>query len=211
MERFAVDECAAIFAVPGGFGFFGHGPSPNRHIDGKRIAVDAPLSFTVPIGQTSAAQTINVSTLPNNGNTVTVQIPQASSWIQVSPGVITNTPGNLSVTVNAANLTTGTHTGSFTAMILGNANSVVTVNVSANVTSSSVLSATPTSLNFAAQSNANFGTPQGCALQNSPTTCQVTILTSGPQLHYNIIPSTTDKEFVARTRCIQRDHQRIAL
>jgi trimeric autotransporter adhesin len=155
-------------------------------------ALTQPMTFTVPAGAVSQPQVIHVTTPPNNGNTVTVQVPPASSWIQVAPTVIPNTPDNLSVSVNASSLTAGSHSGSFTVMISGNANSAVTVNVNATVTGTSALSATPISLSFVGQANAATGTPQNCAVQNSSSTCQITILTNGPQLGYNIIPTTTD-------------------
>ncbi len=150
------------------------------------------LSFTVPLGAISQAQTVHVTTPPNNGNTVTVNIPAASPWIQVNPGVISQTPGDLTVTVNAANLTAGTHSGSFSVMIFGNVNSTATVNVTALVTSTTALSAIPASLSFVGQAGAGFGSPLNCAVQNSSSTCQVTIQSTASALHYNIIPSTTD-------------------
>ncbi len=130
--------------------------------------ITQPLTFNVPLGSVSTAQTIHVTTPPNNGNTVTVQIPQAYSWIQVTPGVISNTPGDLTVSVNATSLTTGSHTGNFSVMIVGNPNSAATVTVTANVNGGSVLSATPSSLSFAGQASAGWGLPKAARFKTPP-------------------------------------------
>ena len=70
-------------------------------------------------------------------------------------------------------------------------NTVITVNATVSTTASA-LAAAPTSLSFEGQSGATFGTPQNCAIQNSPSSCQITITSNAGPLTYNITPSTTD-------------------
>lgn len=150
-------------------------------------ALSGPLSFSVAAGAVSAAQTLNVTTPPNNGNTIVVTIPeQYSSWLNVSPSVIPSTPGQLSVSVNATSLGAGTQSGTFTVAVQNNAATAQTITVSAAITGTSALTASPAALSFIAQAGQNFGTPQNCAVQNSASTCQVTILSSAGTLAYNV-------------------------
>jgi len=149
--------------------------------------LSGPMQFSVTAGSVSAAQVLSVTTPPNNGNTITVQIPNAYPWLKVNPSVIPSTPGQLSVSVDATTLVAGTQTGTFTVQILNNPASAQTVTVNATIISSSALSASPASLNFLAQAGASFGTPQNCAVQNSASTCQVTILSNAGPLSYNVI------------------------
>ncbi|HUA86796.1 MAG TPA: hypothetical protein VMB85_23225, partial [Bryobacteraceae bacterium] len=155
-------------------------------------ALSGPLTFTVAAGALSGAQTLNVSTPPNNGNTLIVTVPQQySSWLLVTPGVIASTPGTLVVSVNATSLPTGTVAGSFTVAPENNAASAQTVVVDATITGTSALAALPVSLSFTAQAGQSAATST-CAVQNSPGTCQVTILSSAASLTYNILPTPAD-------------------
>src|SRR6266404_149968 len=138
------------------------------------------LNFNVASGQTSPAQTVHVTT-SNDPTTVIVQVSGSSPWVHVDQTVV-NTPADLHVTVSG--LTQGTYVGSFTVAINGNAASVQTVTVNANVGGSSLLSATPSSLTFNGQVGATQGSPQGCP--TSGNSCLLSISSSGIQLGYNV-------------------------
>lgn len=124
--------------------------------------------------------------------TVQVLVSSLSPWVKVSP-VAVNLPGDLNVSVDTTSLNAGTSTGTF--IVYSSSNSTInqTVTVNVNVTNTSQLSTTPTSLTFNAQVGANSGTPQGCPVQNSPASCQITVqTTSATPITYNISATTQD-------------------
>ena len=168
-------------------GFFGHLSAKRHNYDlrGPGFKRTAELQRGRRSGQRRSDA--EFTTPPNNGNTIVVTIPeQYSSWLNVSPSVIPSTPGQLSVSVNATSLGAGTQSGTFTVAVQNNAATAQTVTVSATITGTSALTASPAALSFIAQAGQNFGTPQNCAVQNSASTCQDTILSSAGTLAYNV-------------------------
>jgi uncharacterized protein (TIGR03437 family) len=150
-------------------------------------AAPQTLTFTVPANTVSQAQQVQVT--GTGVGTVLSQIN--TSWIRVAPAAL-NLPGALNVSVDTTGLTQGTTSGSFVVYSSSNSTIQTTVTVNLTVTGASQLSASPTSLTFTGSISSNAGTPQGCPIQNSQFSCQVTISSSGPQLTYNITPSTND-------------------
>jgi len=153
-------------------------------------AAPQTLTFTVPANTVSQAQQIQVT--GTGVGTVQFQISNQSPWIRLNPSLALNLPGALNVSVDTTGLTQGTTSGSFVIYSSSNSTIQTTVTVNLTVTGASQLSASPTSLAFTGSISSNAGTPQGCTIQNSQFSCQVTISSSGSQLTYNITPSTND-------------------
>jgi uncharacterized protein (TIGR03437 family) len=178
---------SGIFLCAAALGFLDTARAQTVTITQNGQTLSGPLSFTTATGTLSASQTLNVSTPPNNGNTVVVTVPsQYAQWLIVSPGVIANTPGQISVNVNAGSLGVGTQAGYFMVQISNNPASAQTVLVNATITGASALSASPASLSFTAQAGQTSGTPQGCAQQNFAGSCQIAISSSAGTLAYNV-------------------------
>lgn len=147
----------------------------------------ATLNFSLPSGGASLPQTVHVTT-SNDPNTVIVQVPSGSSWIHVNGAqtAIVNTPTSPDLQVTVSGLSTGVYQGTFTLTINGIPSSQTFVTVNATVGGTSILSASPSSLSFTGQVGATQGSPQGCASQATPSTCQVVISSSGGQLNFNV-------------------------
>src|SRR5579862_1178587 len=144
------------------------------------------------VGGCNGANTCTVHVTGTNVSTVGVQIAANSQWIKVSPGAIPSLPGDLSVSIDTSQLPSGGSVGSFIVYSSASFSIQQTVTVNATVGGNSQLSATPTSMTFNAQAGATFGTPQGCPIQNGPASCQITVISSGAQLTYNISATTKD-------------------
>ena len=152
------------------------------------------LNVTVAHGGISPVIPITVSTTEGSTPTsATVNVQTSVPYLQLQEAPSGNsdvgTPGGsvvLHLTVNATNLTQGTQqSGTVTVTYLGfSSNAVLTVNVT--VSGNSLLSASPSSL--------NFSTIVGTAEANIPTQ-QLTISSSGAQLGYNVTTSTQNGIF----------------
>src|SRR5579872_1783853 len=158
-------------------------------------ATPTTLNFTGPanavLSGCNSANTCAVHVTGVSVGTVGIQLGNNSQWIRVTPPGL-NLPGDLSVSVDTSQLPAGGSTGSFIIYSSSNFSIQQTITVNATVSGNSQLSATPTSVTFNGQVGASFGTPQSCPIQNSPASCQITVISSGPQLTYNITPSTQD-------------------
>ncbi len=165
----------------------------------QTVTVDPQtVNFTATANIVSTAcngnSTCKVHVTGNGVSTVQVQVSSQSPWITVTPSVL-NLPANgddLNVSINTTSLPAGSSSGSFVVFSSANASIKQTVTVNVNVTGSSQLTANPQSLSFQGSVGAVSGTPQNCPIQNGPASCQITIASSGPQLTYNITPTTTD-------------------
>jgi len=165
MNRYTI----ALFAAWLGLLFLGFSDAAKAQ---STITLSPPggLVFTnVPSGSLSPIQTLQVST----PTPATVLVQADSSWLVVNHAQSSfNTGGSgfpttLPVEVSANGLAPAAYTGSFTLMIQGRPASLVTINVSANVTTASALSASLGSVSFAAQAGANVAT-RPASLSNIP-------------------------------------------
>ena len=159
-------------------------------------ATPSVLNFTTAPGIVATGCNGNATcTVHVTGTGVsTAQIQTSASWIKVNPSfAIASLPGDMSVSVDPSTLNVGGTSGTITIYSPTNSaiNTLITVNATVSTTASA-LAAAPTSLSFEGQSGATFGTPQNCAIQNSPSSCQITITSNAGPLTYNITPSTTD-------------------
>jgi uncharacterized protein (TIGR03437 family) len=113
------------------------------------------LSFTQAIGAPApAATSIQISAA--NGPNTNFTVSSNSSWLTVSP-TAGSTPGSISVSVTAANLTQGNYSGQIT--IVGGINQLA-VPVSFTVLAANTLTLSSTSLNFNYQAGGAAITPQ---------------------------------------------------
>ena len=141
--------------------------------------------FNVQSGGTST-QTVNVTS--STATTIFVSTAGSPSWLTVTPNgtvnVVPGSPTPLTVQVNASGtgLTTGTFSASFTVGVSGTTATPTTVNVTASVGGTSLLTASPSSLAFAAQPGSAWATP---------VSIPITISSSGSSLDYSVSASTT--------------------
>jgi uncharacterized protein (TIGR03437 family) len=110
----------------------------------------AAINVTALVGAAATTQTVSVSsTDPNNQlpfTAIAATNPIGLTWLSVVPNS-GNTPNNLQVTINPANLAPGTYTGSITVSSSAPNVPAQTIPVTLVVASSTV-SASPTSLTF---------------------------------------------------------------
>ncbi len=146
-------------------------------------ATPTSLSFNGTVGQSSpASQNIAVSASSNAtvSYTVATTTQTGSGWLSATPSG--TTPGTISVSVNTANLTAGTYTGSVAITAPGTTNSPLSVPVNLVVASPASLTASPTSLTF------TFPT-------GGTTPPAQTLSISGPNgtgtFNYTVAPTTT--------------------
>jgi len=149
--------------------------------------VNNTLAISVLHGSVSSTQTVNVATTESGtpvDSTVNVQVSSSGGWLQVaqapSGSSSIGTPVALQITVNATNLAQGTQT-SGTITITPPQGTAVVLTVNVTVTGTSLLSSSPSSL--------NFSTTVGTLGANVPVQ-QLTISSSGQQLSYNVTFST---------------------
>lgn len=119
----------------------------------------SPLVFFTNPGISPAGQTITISsslgTIPFNAFASVIS-PAGGSWLSVGQSAST-TPGSLTVSVNPAGLGIGLYQGTITVSSSSAANSLM-IPVTLNVTSSQLLTASPSSLTFSFPVNTT--TPQ---------------------------------------------------
>lgn len=116
---------------------------------GTISAPTTPLVFTAAVGSTTA-QTRNVAVSGSPGAlsfTTAVNTNGSGNWLSVSPATGT-TPGTITVAVNPAGLAMASYSGSVTITSPNATGSPITIPVTLNVVTA--LTATPTSLSFAA-------------------------------------------------------------
>jgi uncharacterized protein (TIGR03437 family) len=143
------------------------------------------LNFTIPGGLTGSQQ---IAVTSNSPTTISVVTKNAPSWLTVTQTVSgpLNTPVTLNVVANASSLNNGfMQTAFFTIGIAGSAATPTTVTVNLTVgLSSSVLSATPSSLSFTGLQGSLVGSPAQIELQINDS--------ASPALDYTLNVSTTD-------------------
>jgi uncharacterized protein (TIGR03437 family) len=129
----------------------------------------------------SPTQTIQISSNQPTGTSVVLTTNQ--SWIKLSQNVITvnTTASPVGVLVNTQGLTQGSYTGTISAGVSGQGSPQAAVTVSVTVTSTSLLSANPSSLSFTAQQGSSVASPSSSTVQ---------IVSSGPALSYGISAQT---------------------
>jgi uncharacterized protein (TIGR03437 family) len=144
----------------------------------------SPTSLTfgnIAANSVSSPQTLQISSNQPTGTPVVLSTNQ--SWIRLSQNLITvNTSSSpVSVTVNTQGLAQGAYGGTISIGVSGQSSFQQTVSVSMTVTSSSVLSANPSSLSFTAQQGSSAASPSSSTVQ---------IVSSGPVLSYGITAQT---------------------
>ncbi len=158
------------------------GCSDSARADVALTVAPQALTFSnVPSNSLSPAQQVQVTA--NQTTTVIVQVSQSSPWLTVSPtsSNIGTTATSFNVRANTQGLATGSYTGFFTISV--SANIQATVSVGLTVSGTSILSATPASVTFAALQGAQSGVPASTTVQ---------IASSGATLKYNLAAQTTD-------------------
>src|SRR5450631_872133 len=136
------------------------------------------LNFSYTIGgSTPGAQSIGVT---SSGTALSYTIAAAGgSWLSASGGG--NTPGNISASVNPANLTAGTYNGTVTVTASGASNSPQTVPVVLTVTSTSgaTLQISPSFLDFNFTIGGSNPNAQSITVNSSGTALNFTAASSG--------------------------------
>jgi uncharacterized protein (TIGR03437 family) len=107
------------------------------------------LTFTGATGSTIASQTVSVTASSTVTWSAQASTSSGGSWLSVSGGG--NTPGSLTVSVNAAGLATGSYSGSIQ-ITSPSASNTITIGVTLTITPPGTLAASPSSLTFAAAS-----------------------------------------------------------
>ncbi|HYL78712.1 MAG TPA: hypothetical protein VEU96_31265, partial [Bryobacteraceae bacterium] len=122
----------------------------SMNVSASSLLVLSPnaINVTTLVGATSTTQTVSVTSTDNTGQAFTATAatnPPGLTWLSVAPNS-GNTPNNLLVTINPANLAVGTYTG--TINVSGGSGPPEAVPVTLVIVASNV-SANPTSLAFA--------------------------------------------------------------
>lgn len=144
-------------------------PAPFNYQPGGTV----PASQTVQIGTTSSAVQITVATT----------LPSGQSWLLASPLTGTAsaaTPQPLTIAVNPTGLAAGTYNGTITVTGTGAANQL-TIPVTLTVSTSTLLSATPSAVTFSYQTGTT-----------APAAQTVTVTSSGAALAYTIATNLTN-------------------
>ncbi len=155
------------------------------------------LSFAFQIGRaTPASQTVSVtSTGVPLSFTASAATSSGGGWLAVNAGGATTTPGNLTVSVSPASLTSGTYSGSITMTAAGAGNSPQTVNVTLVVSQTALIVAGSSSLTFSAPVGATSTPIQIVSLTSTDSTplsfTVSTTTSSGPWLLANLSSGTT--------------------
>jgi len=143
----------------------------------QTLSVDRQsLTFTAQVSGSPTSQPLNVSSTPSSAIVLATAVEQTDAgvtWLAVTPGG-GQTPLEITVTVNPANLTTGTYTGSIVISTFGGSGAL-TVPVTATVSSITV---SPSSLTF----QTAFG--------DTPLVQAVT-LTSGQAISFTVSAATS--------------------
>jgi len=134
------------------------------------------LSFAFQIGgMVPAAQSVSVGGATGLSASVNVS---GGNWLTATPpsGAI---PFNLSVSVNPSGLAAGTYNGAVTLMANGASNSPQTIPVKLVVSTSSTITASPSSLTFTAQAGGSAPAPQTVNLTGTSALAFTTAVSSG--------------------------------
>lgn len=132
-----------------------------------QIGGAVPANQTVQIATTSSALTFNVAT----------NLPTGQSWLLVGPltgQASAASPATLTISVNPTGLAAGTYNGSVTVTGVGAGNQL-SIPVTLNVSSSTLLSAAPSALTFSYQTG-----------QTAPGPQVLTVTSSGAPLAFNV-------------------------
>jgi uncharacterized protein (TIGR03437 family) len=152
---------------------------------GTITAPTTTLSFVQVVGGSApAAQTIAVTSSPTSlPFTVTsATTPAGGTWLSATPAS-GNTPGNVSVSVNAGSLTAGQYTGQVVITSAGANGSPITVPVVLNVVQAAQVSASPSSLTFNYTIGLQAPAPQTVNVSaNQPTQITASVSTASPWL-----------------------------
>lgn len=127
----------------------------------------SPASLTFNVGSSGVApsQSVSVSNVGPGGSIPwSASVVSGGGWLQVTPASGT-TPAGLSVSVNAAGLTSGTYNGTIRVTAPGAEGSPKDVSVTLTVTSAT-LSINPLSLVFSAQLGGSNPAPQSVTVTN---------------------------------------------
>jgi formaldehyde-activating enzyme involved in methanogenesis len=136
----------------------------------------ASLSFSFTVGGTApAAQSFAVSS-SSGALTYTVST-SGGSWLSASGGG--TTPGNVSVSINAAGLTAGTYTGTVSVASPSAGNTPQTVAVTLNVAAAPNLIVSPSSLSFSFTIGGSTPAAQSFAVSSSGTALNYSVSASG--------------------------------
>jgi len=149
----------------------------------------APAAQTISVGSTPVALTFSaVATTASGGNWLSVS-PASGTTVTPSSGPTSCTSCTVQVSVNAGSLAVGTYTGTVTITAAGATGSPITYAVTLNVVTPISITASPTTLSFAAILNAaapaaqsvqvGASGPAGVTVTSFPVATAVTTVSGG--------------------------------
>jgi trimeric autotransporter adhesin len=140
----------------------------------------APATQSVSLGSSGAALAFNVAAATNSG----------AAWLSAFPSSGT-TPATLTVSVSPSGLSAGVYNGTVTVTAPGASNSPLNVSVTLNVTTTTVISASPAHLNFAYQIGGTVPASQGVNVSGNPGLQVTATAGGGAWLSVNPMSTTT--------------------